>query len=270
MKTFVINLDSSIHNFKKQKYYLEKIGLNPIRFSGINALKNEHLSFKKYISLFALLFTPKAIIGCGLSHILLAELLNNLSEKEDYYLIMEDDVFPLVDKKTFNNELKELIANITIIDKNWDIIQLHSDALFPSHETYFCHWLSASGAAYLISRNAIKKMANEKFIHHIDIHTNIDTKYNKYKSRKNLFFTDEKTSMNRSNTKNCLIQYEEIILNKIFPLRGEKTWEILLKTKLINIPYLNQEISTDEFFNYLILSILLIKSVKFVNKIVLK
>ena len=42
LKTFIINLNDYIDNYKKQKPYLEELGLNPIRFSGINAIKNEH------------------------------------------------------------------------------------------------------------------------------------------------------------------------------------------------------------------------------------
>ena len=72
LKTFVINLDDYRENYSKQLPYLQSIGLKVERFVGINAIKDEHLclSYDKYISKFANNFTPKSIIGCGLSHIL--------------------------------------------------------------------------------------------------------------------------------------------------------------------------------------------------------
>ena len=72
LKTFVINLDDYKENYEKQLPYLQSLGLNIERFSGINAIKNEHLKpeYKKYISKFALHFTPKSVIGSALSHIL--------------------------------------------------------------------------------------------------------------------------------------------------------------------------------------------------------
>ena len=72
LKTFVINLDDYKENYNKQLPYLESLGLKIERFSGINALKDEHLNseYKQYISNFAFNFTPKSVIGCALSHIL--------------------------------------------------------------------------------------------------------------------------------------------------------------------------------------------------------
>ena len=78
LKNFVINLDDYKENYIKQLPYLESIGLKVERFSGINALKDQHLKteyiqyiqYIQYISNFALNFTPKSVIGCALSHIL--------------------------------------------------------------------------------------------------------------------------------------------------------------------------------------------------------
>ena len=66
LKTLVINLDDYIENYNIQLPYLESIGLKIERFSGINALKDEHKKedYKKYISKFASNFQPLSIIGC--------------------------------------------------------------------------------------------------------------------------------------------------------------------------------------------------------------
>ena len=107
---------------------------------------------------------------------------------------MEDDAFPLLDKIEFNKKLKETLNNIYILDKDWDIIQLHSDAIFPSPETYFTHGFVGSTAAYLISKKGAKKMATEIVRYHIDIQTSLNPNLIKYRSRQNLFWTQETTS----------------------------------------------------------------------------
>ena len=139
LKTFVVNLDDYQENYINQLPYLEMIGLHPERFSAINALKNEHQADKyhQYISRYARLFTPKSTIGCSLSHILLAHYINNKyianceTIEYEFFLIMEDDAFPVDQcntQESFKKKLNATIFDIEIIDKRWDIIQLHSDA----------------------------------------------------------------------------------------------------------------------------------------------
>ena len=93
VKTFVVNLEDYKENFDEQKPYLEHVGIVPERFSAINALKNEHLHYKDFIAKYALYFTPKSTIGCGLSHVLLAHHINNIYIKsgkcnDKYFLTM--------------------------------------------------------------------------------------------------------------------------------------------------------------------------------------
>jgi len=233
MKTFIINLDKYINNFIYQKPILEKIGLKVERFRAINALENEHLKYKKYINNISLDFCPTSIIGCGLSHILLSEFINE--QQYEITLIMEDDAFPVYDKINFNKLLNKTIEEISILDKDWDIIQLHSDAPFPTYETYFTHILSGSTAAYLISKKGAEKMKNMKVSWHIDIQTSANSKFKKYRSHYNLFWTKENTSVNRSEKNLFLTNLYANILKQIIPLRGEKTWEDFLKFKLLKI-----------------------------------
>jgi len=250
MKTFVINLDKYINNFNNQKPILEKIGLKVERFRGINALENEHLNYKEYINNISLDFCPTSIIGCGLSHILLCEYIN---EKEyEITLIMEDDAFPLYDKEKFNKLLNKTIDDISILDKDWDIIQLHSDALFPTYETYFTHFLSGSTAAYLISKRGTEKMKNIKAQWHIDIQTSSNSNFKKYRSHYNLFWTKEDRSLNRSEKNLFLTNLYANILRIIIPLRGEKTWEDFLKFKLFKIKG-GKDIYAYELINNLLL-----------------
>jgi len=249
MKTFIINLDKSIKNFHYQKPILENIGLDIERFKGINAINNEHLEYKNYIHNLAIHFSPKGVIGCGLSHILLCEKIKNLDL--DMALIMEDDAFPLFDKTNFNNILTKTINDITILDKDWDIIQLHSDAPLPTHETYFTHALCGSTAAYLISKKGAIKMSKEKVFWHIDVYTSVNNNFKKYRSKYNLFWTQENFSLNRNFSQNFLINIKSQILTILIPLRGEKTWHDFLNFKVINIPYY-KELTADEIINYFI------------------
>ena len=257
MKTYVINLDKHIDNFNKQKPILESVGLDIERFSGINALENEHLKYKKHIHKLALLFTPKSAIGCSLSHILLAQ--HILKHKSDikydnsYVLIMEDDAYPIEkDSIMFQEKLRKCIDNINILDAKWDIIQLHSDFIFPSHKTFSTHPFCGSTAAYLISYRGLIKMANLKTTSHIDAHTSISLKFRKYRIKENLFWTDEKNSTNRIDYKNILLKLKHNILSKILPLRGEKTWSNYLNFKFIRLPGLGKEFTLDQIINYLI------------------
>lgn len=249
MKTFVINLDKSIKNFEYQKPFLENLGLQVERFNGINALNNDHLDYKNYINELALTFSPKGVIGCGLSHILLCEKIKNLNL--DIALIMEDDAFPLFEKKEFNSILKKTINEISILDKDWDIIQLHSDALFPTHDTYFTHTFCGSTAAYLLSRKGAIKMSNEKACWHIDVQTSSNHKFKKYRSKYNLFWTQENYSLNRNFSQNFLINIKSQILSYIIPLRGEKTWQDFLNFKVLNLPSY-KELTADEIINLII------------------
>jgi GR25 family glycosyltransferase involved in LPS biosynthesis len=86
LKTYVINLDDYKTNYVKQLPYLLNIGLQVERFSGINALKNEHEKpeYKQHISNYAKNFAPKSVIGCALSHILCCKYIKSkYNEKTD-------------------------------------------------------------------------------------------------------------------------------------------------------------------------------------------
>ena len=177
LRTFVINLDDYRENYEKQLPYLQNIGLKPERVNGINALKDEHLNpeYKQYISSYAFNFTPKSIIGCTLSHTLCCKLIYdnyikkplNINEKI-YFLIMEDDAFPIYNNKDFYENLNKTVSDIEILDSKWEIIQLHSDAFYPTQDTYNTHFACGSTAAYLISTVGIIKNLESKILSYSD------------------------------------------------------------------------------------------------------
>ena len=295
LKTFVINLDDYKENYIKQLPYLESIGLKVERFSGINALKDEHLKpeYKQYISNFAFNFTPKSVIGCSLSHILCCKHIynnyintdnnnnnnnNNIARgaiSPQFFLIMEDDAFPKYFKEDFLNRLNKTIYEISLLDSGWEIIQLHSDAFFATNETYNTHPVCGSTAAYLICKFAIKKILNFKILHQIDFVEHNFITYKKYRSKENLFYTNEKESLNRIINKTKNFKYYSLYLKSyalelfnnytnLLNLRGEKKYEHFLEFKILKIPYFKKEYTANEFIDYLFGLILTKKIINFI------
>tara|TARA_Y100000389_G_scaffold10942_2_gene10145 strand:- start:52 stop:978 length:927 start_codon:yes stop_codon:yes gene_type:complete len=280
LKTFVINLEDYKENYIKQLPYLENLGLKIERFVGINALKDEHLKpiYKEYISKFALNFTPKSVIGCALSHILSCKHIynnyinpNNINDNNiacgaispQFFLIMEDDAFPKYIKEDFLNKLNKTIEDIEILDPNWEIIQLHSDAFYPTTNTYNTHFFTGSTAAYLISESGLKKNLKSKILSHMDFVEHNFIKFRKYRAKENLFYTNEKDSLNRNINKKKNFKYYSLYIksnvlesiNKytnLLELRGEKKYENFLEFKILKLPYFNKEYSANEFIDYLL------------------
>ena len=276
---YVINLDKYKNNYNKQLPYLNELGLKVNRFKGINAIEDEHLNnkYNKYLSKFAINFTPKSIIGCSLSHMMCCKhIYNNYINTDnniyDYFLIMEDDAYPIYDKKKFYNILNKTVSDINILDKNWDIIQLHSDGIFSTKDTYTCHYLCGSTAAYLISKNGIIKLLKNKVYWHTDCMDHNFIKFNKYRCKNNLFWTDEKNSLNRNNIsyikhKSLIIKSEMLnIFNNytnILELRGEKSLKNYLQFKILKLPYINYEYTFTEIIDYSILCYIIYKLNKY-------
>ena len=276
---YVINLDKYKKNYYKQLPYLNEIGLKVNRFKGINAIENEHLNSKynKYLSNFAINFTPKSVIGCSLSHMMCSKYIydnyiKNNNSIYDYFLIMEDDAYPIYDKIEFYNILNKNISDINILDKDWDIIQLHSDGMYNTEDTYICHYLCGSTAAYLISKKGINKLLKNKVYWHTDCIDHNFIKFNKFRCKTNLFWTDEKNSLNRNNInyikyKSLIIKSEILnILNKytnILELRGEKSFKNYLQFKIFKLPYTNYEYTFTEIIDYSILCYIIYKLNKY-------
>ena len=286
LKTFVINLDDYKENYNKQLPYLESLGLKIERFSGINALKDEHLKpiYKEYISKFALNCTPKSVIGCALSHILCCKhiyenyIINESSYggKTPYFLIMEDDAFPKYNKSEFYEKLNKTISDITILDINWEIIQLHSDAFYPTTNTYHTHFVCGSTAAYLISESGLKKNLKYKIFHQIDFIEHNFIRFRKYRAKENLFYTNEKDSLNRNINKTKNLSYYSLyfksyileFINKytnLLKLRGEKSYANFLEFKVLKLPYFKKEYTANETIDYLIGLFLTRKMIKYIK-----
>lgn len=236
MECHVINLDRSIDNFYKQRPYLMESGVFPQRFSGVDSKKGEHLEYSEYLTDTCRDLCPNGVIGCGLSHILLAK---KLYEKgSQLVLILEDDAYPLV--TDLNLEIKKIIEETP---KDWDIIKLHCD---------FCKNNSndptgGSTAAYLINKSGLKKLSNMKLNWHIDLQWNLESKLKVYKSNVNIFWADEKTSENRESI-NFFGKYT-------FNSTGQKSLDDLLSFKVVKV--FGHEVSGWEVLTFFLISILI-------------
>ena len=113
-------------------------------------------------------------------------------------------------------------------------------------------------------------MLKKKVYYHLDFVTFNPINFNKYKSRKNLFYTDEKNSLNRSinNTKN--FKYYSLYIKSyalelfykytnLLELRGEKSYSNFLEFKIIKLPYFSKEYTANEVIDYLFALFLLKK-----------
>jgi len=95
--------------------------------------------------------------------------------------------------------------------------------------------------------------------------------FSKYRTKENLFYTNEKTSLSRTQVKSKLnYKYYSLflksrfceLLNKythIIPLRGEKKYQHFFEFKLLKEPFFNKEFSGNDLLDYLFIFIILRK-----------
>ena len=225
--TYVVTLNKDLG---EQGEALKKAGLDPIIFHGVDSRKDEHLQYIDHIDPRCLIICPKSVIGCGLSHIILA--------KKIYYtgasiaLIIEDDAYPKVD-----NLEDEITKTLNEVPDDWEIIKLHCDIRCKDGQNKVGK--NGSTAAYLINRRGLEIMMNTKVLQHIDWQQTSILKL--YKSKVNLFWTDErKESTNRIQQSTFVSN----IMDVVKPITsGEKTWDDALSYKIIRIPFTNIEIN---------------------------
>ena len=113
-------------------------------------------------------------------------------------------------------------------------------------------------------------MSHTDFIHHNFI------RFRKYRSKKNLFYTDEKDSLNRSinNVKDISyysLYYKSYLLEfinnytNLLKLRVEKSYSNFLEFKLLKIPFFEREYTANEIIDYFIAFILAKKFIKLIK-----
>ena len=71
--------------------------------------------------------------------------------------------------------------------------------------------------------------------------------------KQNLFYTNEKSSVNREMNYSKSVLLKSFLLKKIVPLRGEKLWEDYLNFKSLRLPILNKEFTANNIIDFTLL-----------------
>ena len=216
---FVINLDRQIDNFYRVKDSMETLGGFEVqRVSAVDG-KRDHMQTACDS------YCPDSARAIALSHKKVAKMVHD-SDKE-IVLVLEDDATP-IDDGTFHDKLRAAIAEAP---KDWDMILLYCGSACPK-DSVDTTIFTGSTAAYLMSRSGAKKLMDMPVYHQVDMQTSMMPSIKKYKSRENLFVTDESESTNRT-TRTSLTEWPKILL--LTPFLGYDTSSRVLKYKFIKL-----------------------------------
>ena len=190
--TYVINLDRQIKNYSMVENAMNELGGFEVqRVSAIDGNMGEHLPLVDSETTWLCKETcPDSVIAIALSHKKVAQMI--LDSGVDYALVLEDDAIPI--KDGFHEKLQRTFAEVP---DDWDIINLYCQGACPKNSIKMSLG-GGSASAILVSRSGAQKIIDMKIKTHIDFQTNFGIR--KYKSRYNLFETDESDSTNRSTT----------------------------------------------------------------------
>ena len=231
---YVIHLDETFPNHDA----LTEAGFSPVGFKGINARKDEHLEYPERVNGLCQSFCPKGIIGCGMSHVLLAQKLYD--DGVPLALVVEDDAYP---KPGFSES--DLDSILREAPSDWEILKLHCD-MYCKDGSSDVKMIDGSTGAYLINEKGIKKLKDTKVFYHIDFQMNAsDIKV--YKSSSNMFVTDEADSAIRGEKKK---HWASIFLPK--PTSGEKDTNDLFSYKLVRVPGTSIELSYGDIVTWVL------------------
>lgn len=211
--TYVINLDSQRKRFEAQSQSLREIGIIPVRISAFTRDEIPEEDVDRHFAPHARRFMPHSNMGCAYSHIVALKTFLE-TDPRGVALILEDDAYPLVNLHT--------LRKIASTHEQWDMLSLHCDGLCPRGGGVPGR-LSASAAAYFVTREGAQKLLKHKY----DYQFNLDTTYvqgiRKFIDSENSFWTDEDAAMsgswstNRKNVKTCPTIFRDVRGN-----RGEK------------------------------------------------
>ena len=263
--TYVINLKKDIQNFYILQKKLNDINISANRFDAIYGKEISDFSkYDKYISEYSKYFSPRGLVGCGLSHYSLLDQIHKdyLKNKEtEYTLILEDDVTPLIkDKK----DIEDIIISIP---KDCDILLLHYMCIGRNCITNDDEFkriikpsITGSAASYLVKNSSIPKLLNKKIYFHIDIVWYNSILINSYLYHKILFNPDNTHSYNSNNSFINAMKFLDIVKFNNMTLNN------VLNFKIFRIPLLNAELSIFEIIILIIVLLILFNMMKKLKK----
>ena len=233
---YVINLERSKDRWKKivNRFKHTDLKNNIIRYSAIDGMNiNRELLITK-TNFWTRAFCPSSTIGCGISHIELAEYLYK-NDKNPYALILEDDVYPL------STKLKDIIQHITSNPKfkDWDIIRLYCQGFYPKgykYDSFTSKLFSGSAAAYLLSKKGQKKMSDKIVKYHIDTQQNFCSDLKLYRENKYKLFS---VDIENSGSDQVELDTKELDKEGLMIHLGGVTWEYAMNFPVGKIPFIN-------------------------------
>lgn len=212
--TYVINMDAQPERFETQRTYLRQTGIDPIRVHGYAYDEIPKDELTRFFKPHARVVMPKSNIGCCYSHLKALEhfLVNGISPVA---LILEDDAYPLfIDRRYLEDKLRH--GNI-----GWDFLFLHCDGFCPEGGGKPGR-LSASAAAYFVTRDGARKALLHKYSDHFDMDSSRIPGVKKIIDGENAFWTDEDNAMTTQQSTNRNARPCPRALANIKGNRGEK------------------------------------------------
>ena len=233
---YVISLKDDLGD---QEIELNKVGIYPRIFRGVDGRKGEYKSHEDRIGKVCKTLCPISVKSIGLSHVLLCEKIYD--ENLPLALIFEDDAYP-VEGLHIENEINQVLSEVP---QDWDIIRLHCDMRCKDGSNYLnTISVDASAAAYIVSLKGAENIKNMLVKGHIDLQQNKELVI--YKSKRNLFWTDESSSTNRTiNNASIMGSFLNWMLP---PTSGEKTWNDALTYKVLRVPIIGSELNASTLF----------------------
>ena len=235
---YVLSLNKTLG---KQGEALKKAGLDPIIFQGIDGRKGEHNYYENRMDPLFKKIGTKGSKGASLAHLMLCKKL--YEEGVELALILEDDAYPF-ENINLNDEIEKVLNEVP---DDWEIIKLHCDMFCIDGSNQQTSLFNGSSAAYLINTKGLHVLNNTTLKLQFDNYINIVNKV--YKSKTNLFWTDETVSSVRPSNDKYIFSY---ILNFLFPIKtGEKTWDIWLNMKYFTIPFTTIEVTKIQLWTFI-------------------
>jgi len=210
--TYVINLDSQGARFDAQSKSLREVGILPVRIRAFTHDEIPEEDIERHFARHARRLMPHSNMACAYSHLVALKTFLETDPRR-VALILEDDAFPLVDV----DDLQKIAET-----GGWDMLSLHCDGLCPRGGGAPGR-MSASAAAYFVTREGAEKILRHKFDYQYDMDTNHVRGLRKRVDVQNSFWTDEDATMsgsmstNRKNVTTCPTFLRDVRGN-----RGEK------------------------------------------------
>jgi len=258
-ETYIINLKRDIQRYYTLRNKLVKRGIIPYRFDAIYGKDIKNFDkYKKYITTYCQYFCPRGLIGCGLSHYNVLDIIYKKYKQlknTEYSLVLEDDAIPLFHHK---NDIEKIIKNIP---KDCDILLLYCQGqcgydyvnasdLYMRQSSIF----TGSAVAYIIRNSSIPKFLKSKLINHVDIQWYNTPGINVYIYGKEQFNVNKDSSYNYD-----VEQKNNVILNQlddIITFDNTTVSESVLYN-IFRIPYVNIDITFYDILKFIIYIIII-------------